>query len=50
MARGASPVSAKAPPPGSAPFRPDAEGLLTIPETPGLGIELNREALRRYGK
>jgi L-alanine-DL-glutamate epimerase-like enolase superfamily enzyme len=31
------------------PFRPDAEGYLTIPERPGLGIELNREALRRLG-
>ena len=27
------------------PFRPDAEGFLTIPDKPGLGIELNREAL-----
>jgi L-alanine-DL-glutamate epimerase-like enolase superfamily enzyme len=31
------------------PFRPDAEGYLTVPEKPGLGIELNREALRRFG-
>jgi L-alanine-DL-glutamate epimerase-like enolase superfamily enzyme len=31
------------------PFRPDAEGYLTVPEKPGLGIELNREALRRLG-
>ena len=31
------------------PFRPDAEGYLTVPDRPGLGIELNREALRRYG-
>ena len=31
------------------PFKPDAEGLLTIPDRPGLGIELNREALKRYG-
>jgi L-alanine-DL-glutamate epimerase-like enolase superfamily enzyme len=30
------------------PFRPDADGLLTLPEKPGLGIELNREALRRF--
>jgi L-alanine-DL-glutamate epimerase-like enolase superfamily enzyme len=29
------------------PFRPDAEGYLTIPDKPGLGIELNREALKR---
>ena len=32
------------------PFKPDAEGFLHIPEKPGLGIELNREALKRYGK
>jgi L-alanine-DL-glutamate epimerase-like enolase superfamily enzyme len=31
------------------PFRPDAEGLLNVPSGPGLGIELNREALRRFG-
>jgi L-alanine-DL-glutamate epimerase-like enolase superfamily enzyme len=31
------------------PFRPDADGYLTIPERPGLGIELNREALNRLG-
>jgi len=31
------------------PFRPDAEGYLTVPDKPGLGIELNREALRRFG-
>ncbi len=31
------------------PFYPDAEGYLTIPEKPGLGIELNREALKRFG-
>jgi D-galactarolactone cycloisomerase len=31
------------------PFKPDAEGFLTIPDRPGLGIELNREALKRYG-
>jgi L-alanine-DL-glutamate epimerase-like enolase superfamily enzyme len=30
------------------PFKPDAEGYLHIPTKPGLGIELNREALRRY--
>jgi D-galactarolactone cycloisomerase len=29
------------------PFKPDADGMLTVPETPGLGIELNREALKR---
>lgn len=31
------------------PFRPDADGLLTIPDAPGLGIELNRDALARFG-
>jgi D-galactarolactone cycloisomerase len=31
------------------PFRPDADGYLTVPDGPGLGIELNREALRRLG-
>ena len=31
------------------PFRPDAEGLLTIPDAPGLGVELNRDALKRFG-
>src|SRR5437899_3098797 len=30
------------------PFKPDAEGLLTVPDRPGLGVELNREALKRY--
>jgi D-galactarolactone cycloisomerase len=33
----------------TAPFRPDAEGYLQIPTTPGLGVELNREALKRFG-
>ncbi len=32
------------------PFRPDAEGYLTVPERPGLGIELNRDALAKYGR
>jgi D-galactarolactone cycloisomerase len=31
------------------PFQPDAEGYLTVPERPGLGIELNRDALGKYG-
>jgi D-galactarolactone cycloisomerase len=31
------------------PFRSDAEGYLTIPDKPGLGIELNWEALKRFG-
>jgi L-alanine-DL-glutamate epimerase-like enolase superfamily enzyme len=31
------------------PFRPDAEGYLELPSGPGLGIELNPEALKRYG-
>jgi L-alanine-DL-glutamate epimerase-like enolase superfamily enzyme len=30
------------------PFKPDADGLLRIPETPGLGIEIDREKLKRY--
>ena len=32
------------------PFRPDADGYLSIPTSPGLGIELNREALKRFGR
>jgi L-alanine-DL-glutamate epimerase-like enolase superfamily enzyme len=31
------------------PFKVDAEGYLPIPDKPGLGIELNREALKKYG-
>jgi L-alanine-DL-glutamate epimerase-like enolase superfamily enzyme len=31
------------------PFKVDAEGYLLIPDRPGLGVELNREALKRYG-
>jgi L-alanine-DL-glutamate epimerase-like enolase superfamily enzyme len=31
------------------PFRPDAEGYLRVPTAPGLGIRLNREALKRFG-
>jgi L-alanine-DL-glutamate epimerase-like enolase superfamily enzyme len=31
------------------PFKLDAEGFLPIPDLPGLGIELNREALKKYG-
>jgi L-alanine-DL-glutamate epimerase-like enolase superfamily enzyme len=30
------------------PFRVDPEGYLPIPDRPGLGVELNREALRKY--
>jgi L-alanine-DL-glutamate epimerase-like enolase superfamily enzyme len=30
------------------PFRPDADGFLHLPAGPGLGIELNRDALDRY--
>ena len=30
------------------PFELDADGLLAVPEQPGLGIELDRDALRRY--
>jgi len=31
------------------PFRPDADGYLHVPTSPGLGVELNRDALKRYG-
>jgi D-galactarolactone cycloisomerase len=31
------------------PFKVDTEGYLPIPDKPGLGIELNREALKKYG-
>jgi len=31
------------------PFCPDANGLLTLPDKPGLGIELNPDALKQYG-
>ncbi|HVK07353.1 MAG TPA: mandelate racemase/muconate lactonizing enzyme family protein [Gemmataceae bacterium] len=35
----------------AAPFVPDADGYLHLPtDKPGLGIELNREALRRFSK
>ena len=32
------------------PFKLDREGMLAIPTAPGLGIELNRDALRRYAR
>ena len=32
------------------PFRPDAEGYLEVPTIRGLGVDLNREALKRFGK
>jgi D-galactarolactone cycloisomerase len=32
------------------PFRTDAEGYLTVPDRPGLGVELNRDAMARFGK
>ena len=32
------------------PFRPDAEGYLTVPTAPGLGVQLNRDALKRFSK
>jgi L-alanine-DL-glutamate epimerase-like enolase superfamily enzyme len=33
------------------PFRPGADGMLTIPtDRPGLGIELNPDALKEYGR
>jgi L-alanine-DL-glutamate epimerase-like enolase superfamily enzyme len=31
------------------PFKLDDEGFLHVPDRPGLGIELNREAVHRYG-
>jgi L-alanine-DL-glutamate epimerase-like enolase superfamily enzyme len=31
------------------PLRPDADGSLTVPTKPGLGVQLNPEALKRYG-
>jgi len=31
------------------PFKVDADGYLAIPEGPGLGIELDRDTLKRYG-
>ena len=31
------------------PFKPDTEGFLTVPDKPGLRIELNREAMKRFG-
>jgi L-alanine-DL-glutamate epimerase-like enolase superfamily enzyme len=31
------------------PFHLDAEGFLTIPAKPGLGIELDLDKLKRYG-
>jgi D-galactarolactone cycloisomerase len=31
------------------PFRVDSEGYLPIPTKPGLGVELDREALHKYG-
>jgi L-alanine-DL-glutamate epimerase-like enolase superfamily enzyme len=33
----------------SEPFRVNSQGELAIPDRPGLGIELNRDALKRYG-
>jgi D-galactarolactone cycloisomerase len=30
------------------PWRLDAEGMLPIPDAPGLGLRLNREALAKY--
>jgi D-galactarolactone cycloisomerase len=31
------------------PFKPDAEGYLNVPDAPGLGVQLNREAMKRFG-
>jgi L-alanine-DL-glutamate epimerase-like enolase superfamily enzyme len=30
------------------PLRPSADGVLAVPERPGLGFELDDEALERY--
>jgi D-galactarolactone cycloisomerase len=30
------------------PLRPDGDGILAVPDRPGLGVELDEEALRRY--
>ncbi len=32
------------------PIRPDADGMLTLPEQPGLGIELNPDAMKQFGR
>ncbi len=32
------------------PFRVDAEGYLTVPDGPGLGVQLDRDALVRFGR
>jgi L-alanine-DL-glutamate epimerase-like enolase superfamily enzyme len=32
------------------PLRPDREGYLTVPDQPGLGVRLNRDALKRFGR
>jgi L-alanine-DL-glutamate epimerase-like enolase superfamily enzyme len=34
----------------TSPIRPDAEGMLHLPAGPGLGIELDRDALREFAK
>ncbi len=34
----------------TSPFELDAEGMLPIPQTPGLGIELDRDALARFAQ
>ena len=31
------------------PFKVDSEGYLNVPDRPGLGVELDREAMKRYG-
>jgi len=30
------------------PMKPDADGMLHLPEGPGLGVELDREAMREF--
>src|SRR5262245_58660907 len=31
------------------PFRPDVDGFLHVPDSPGLGVQLDPDALQRYG-
>jgi D-galactarolactone cycloisomerase len=34
----------------AAPLRPDGEGFVAVPDRPGLGVELDEDALRRYAE
>jgi L-alanine-DL-glutamate epimerase-like enolase superfamily enzyme len=33
----------------AAPWRLDADGMLPVPDVPGLGIRLNPDAIAKYG-